>query len=69
MFTRAMFGTADMVRQHEILDRVAELVDQGRLRTTVTETLRPIDAANLREAHRRLESGTSIGKIVLAGWH
>jgi len=68
MFTRAMFGTADMVRQHEILDRVAELVDQGKLRTTVTETLRPINAANLREAHRRLESGTSIGKLVLSGW-
>jgi NADPH2:quinone reductase len=69
MFTRAMFGTDDMVRQHEILDRIAELVDQGKLRTTVTETLRPINAANLREAHRRLESGASIGKLVLAGWH
>lgn len=68
MFTRAMFGTNDMGRQHEILDRVAELVDQGKLRTTLTATLAPIDAANLREAHRRLESGATIGKLVLAGW-
>jgi NADPH2:quinone reductase len=68
MFTRAMFGTADMTRQHEILDRVAELVDQGKLQNTTTITLEPINAANLREAHRRLESGTTIGKLVLAGW-
>jgi NADPH2:quinone reductase len=68
MFTRSMYGTPDLVRQHEILVRVAELVDQGRLRTTWTETLGTINAANLREAHRRLESGTTVGKITLAGW-
>jgi NADPH2:quinone reductase len=68
MFTRAMFGTADMGRQHEILTRAADLVDRGELRTTVTDTLRPINAANMREAHRRLESGTTIGKLVLTGW-
>jgi NADPH2:quinone reductase len=68
MFTRSMFGTTDISRQHEILQRVASLVDSGQLQTTVTETLRPINAANLREAHRRIESGATIGKIVLAGW-
>jgi len=68
MFTRAMYGTPDLVRQHAILARVADLVDQGRLRTTWTETLGTINAANLREAHRRLESGSVIGKITLAGW-
>jgi len=68
MFTRAMFTTADIVRQHEILDTVADLVDAGTLRTTLTATLAPINAANLREAHRRLESGTTIGKLVVSGW-
>ena len=68
MFTRAMFGTPDIARQHEILTRAADLVDRGELHTTVTETLRPINATNLREAHRRLESGATIGKLVLAGW-
>ena len=68
MFTRSMFGTPDLVRQHEILAHVAELVDQGRLRTTWTGTLGTINARNLREAHRRLESGSTIGKLVLAGW-
>ena len=68
MFTRAMYGTADMQAQHELLDTVAELVAAGRLRTTLTETLSPINAANLRTAHARLESGRTIGKLVLSGW-
>jgi len=68
MFTRAMFGTPDILRQHEILTRAAGLLDRGELHTTLTDTLHPINATNLREAHRRLESGTTIGKLVLAGW-
>ena len=68
MFTRAMFGTPDMVRQHEILNDVAALVDNGKLQTTWTETLGAINARNLRAAHKRLESGSTIGKVVLAGW-
>jgi len=28
----------------------------------------PINAANLRAAHAKIESGKTIGKIVLAGW-
>lgn len=65
MFTRPMFETPDMIRQHEILTRLAELVDAGTIRTTLNERLAPINAANLRWAHAKLESGTAIGKIVL----
>src|SRR5262249_59826619 len=61
MFTRAMFGTRDIARQHEILNRVAALVDAGKLHTTWTRTLGAIDAANLREAHRQLEAGSTNG--------
>jgi len=68
MFARPRFKTADQTEQSRILDRVAALIDAGELRSTRTETLAPITAANLREAHRRLESGTGIGKLVLAGW-
>ncbi len=68
MFARPRFGTADMDEQGRILARVAELVDAGRLRTTLREQLSPINAANLREAHRRLESGRGIGKLALSGW-
>jgi NADPH2:quinone reductase len=68
MFARPRFKTADQAEQGRILERVAALIDAGELRGTQTETLAPINAANLREAHRRLESGTTIGKLVLAGW-
>ncbi|WP_342317098.1 zinc-binding alcohol dehydrogenase family protein [Lysobacter sp. FW306-1B-D06B] len=68
MFGRPRFQTADMDEQGRILDRVAQLIDSGELRGTHHDTLSPINAQNLREAHRRLESGTTIGKLVLAGW-
>ena len=68
MFTRSMFTTEDMIRQHEILTRVGQLIDAGELHSTLTQTLTPINATNLREAHRQIESGGTIGKIALAGW-
>jgi NADPH2:quinone reductase len=68
MFARPRFHTADMAEQGRILARVAALVDDGRLRGTLRDTLSPINAENLREAHRRLESGRTIGKLALAGW-
>ena len=68
MFARPRFRTADMAEQGRILERVAALIDAGELRSTRTETLSPINAPNLREAHRRLESGSAIGKLALAGW-
>jgi NADPH2:quinone reductase len=68
MFTRPRFKTPDMIEQHRLLARVAELIDAGKIRGTLRETLRPINAANLRAAHAKLESGTMIGKLVVAGW-
>ncbi|MFC3552137.1 zinc-binding alcohol dehydrogenase family protein [Lysobacter cavernae] len=68
MFARARFKTDDMGEQGRILDRIAQLIDAGELRGTQHDTLSPINAANLREAHRRLESGTTIGKLVVSGW-
>jgi len=68
MFTRPRFKTPDMIEQHKLLNQVAEWLDSGKLRGTLKETLSPINAANLRKAHQRLESGTMIGKLVLKGW-
>lgn len=68
MFTRPIFGTPTLGEQHRILNEVSALVDAGRIRSTLVKTLSPIDAANLREAHRLVESGRTIGKIVIAGW-
>ncbi|WP_337997673.1 zinc-binding alcohol dehydrogenase family protein [Oleispirillum naphthae] len=68
MFTRPIFQTPDMDEQGKLLDEVARLVDAGRIRTTLTEVMRPIDAANLKTAHALLESGKACGKIVLEGF-
>jgi zinc-binding alcohol dehydrogenase family protein len=68
MFARPMHQTPDMIEQHRLLNAVADLVDAGRLRTTVGEHLGRIDAASLKRAHARIESGRAKGKIVLEGF-
>ncbi|RYF82479.1 MAG: zinc-binding alcohol dehydrogenase family protein [Comamonadaceae bacterium] len=68
MFTRSLYETPDMIRQHELLERVAQLVDAGTLRTTLAETFGTINAANLRRAHALIESGRARGKVVLQGF-
>ena len=65
MFTRSMFQTADMIRQHEILNIIAKLLDSGTLKSTLTTTLTGFSAENLKEAHRLLESNQTIGKVVV----
>lgn len=65
MFTRSLFQTADMIRQHEILTQVATWFEEEKLETTVTQTLIGLNAANLKEAHRLVESGKTIGKVVV----
>jgi NADPH2:quinone reductase len=68
MFTRSLHQTADMVQQHHLLNAVADMVDAGRLKTTLTQVLTPINAANLKQAHAAVESGRMRGKIVLEGF-
>lgn len=68
MFTRSTFQTPDMQAQHVLLEEAAGLVEAGLLRTTMTQNLGKINAANLKRAHRMLEEGHVIGKLVLEGW-
>lgn len=68
MFTRPVQHTPDMIEQHHLLNKVAELADAGRLRPVTTCTLTPITRETLREAHGLIETGRTLGKIVLHGW-
>jgi zinc-binding alcohol dehydrogenase family protein len=68
MFTRSTFGTPDMSAQHELLDEVAGLVEAGVLKGTMKLSLGRICADNLKKAHRFLEEGHVVGKLVLEGW-
>jgi len=51
-----------------LLTQVARLADAGTLRTTMTEHVAGINAANLKRVHAQVESGTTRGKIVLEGF-
>jgi NADPH2:quinone reductase len=68
MFTRSLLQTSDMIEQHELLNAVARLVDDGKIRTTLAEVVGPINAENLRKAHAMIESGRTRGKLVLDGF-
>lgn len=68
MFTRSVYQTTDMSRQGEILDKIAELVDEGKIKTTLSKTFGVINAENITKAHAFIESGKSIGKIILEGF-
>jgi len=68
MFSRPMFQTPDMIEQHKLLTHVAELIDGGKIRTTLDTVLGPITSENLRKAHEIIESNRARGKIVLEGF-
>ncbi|CAB9494453.1 conserved protein of unknown function [Alteromonas macleodii] len=68
MFTRSMFETDDMAEQSRLLAHIAGLIDKGKIKTTVGKHLGKINAANLIEAHKTLEEGRAIGKLVLEGF-
>lgn len=65
MYTRSMFGTDDIERQHFILNTIADLLDAGTIKTTLTTTLEGFTVDNLKKAHQMQESGKTIGKTVI----
>ena len=65
MYTRSMYHTPDMDKQHRILNKIGALLDSGVLKTTLTNTLEGFSVANLKKAHHMQESGKAIGKTVI----
>ena len=65
MFTRSLYQTPDIIEQHHILNKIAQLAEAQKLHLTTTETLTPINADNLWRAHQQIEAGQTIGKIVV----
>ncbi|KAF9420975.1 hypothetical protein HW555_002958 [Spodoptera exigua] len=68
MFTRMKYDTEDRIRHYEIFKEVSKWMEEGKLRSPLTKTLSPINAANLREAHKIMEEKKMIGKLVLTGF-
>ncbi len=65
MFTRSMYKTADLIKQHSLLNSIAKLVDSGKIKSTLNSTNSPLSAENITVIHKQLEAGSSIGKTVL----
>lgn len=65
MFTRSMFQTEDMIEQHHALNKMSAMIDAGQIKTTINTVMTPINVENLKKAHAMMESGKTIGKIVL----
>lgn len=65
MFTRSLFQTKDIQRQQDILFQTANLIDCGRIKSTLTTTLHDFSLSTLKEAHRLIESSASIGKTAI----
>jgi len=68
MYSKSFYHTTDMITQHEILNVIAQLLDSGKLSSTLTTTLTPLNAKNLRQAHQMIESHHMIGKVVVKDW-
>lgn len=65
MFTRPMYETADITAQHQLLNRIAEMLDEGMLRCTMQQNLGPMSEETITQAHQMLLSGKTLGKISL----
>ncbi len=68
MYTRSLYATDDMIKQHQLLAEVADLVDAGTIRSTISEHYGNINASNLKRAHAFIESEQACGKVVLEGF-
>lgn len=68
MYTKSYYQTPDMQSQHDILNKIAKLLDTGQLKCTLTKELTPLSVTNIKRAHSLVESGHMIGKIVVSRW-
>ncbi len=66
MYTRSMFNTPDIAEQGEILKQVAALVDEGKVHTTLSETLHGLSVESIEAAHAKVLDGHMQGKVVVA---
>jgi NADPH2:quinone reductase len=66
MFTRSMFQTNDLVKQHELLNKLALMVENGDIMHTLTQYLNPINVDTITRAHQVIERGKMQGKLVIS---
>ncbi|MCG6141981.1 zinc-binding alcohol dehydrogenase family protein [Leptospira mtsangambouensis] len=67
MFTRSMYQTEDRIKQKQLLEEIGDLVDKGKIIPTNKLDLGEMTVESLNKAHELLQTGKTIGKIVLGG--
>jgi len=65
MYTRSMYNTPDIARQGEILDATAKLLDEGKVTTSLSQTLHGLSVDTLTAAHKLVLEGHMRGKVVM----
>lgn len=65
MFTRSLYNTDDIEKQHDILFQMANLIDSGRIQTTLGETVKGFSLESFKQAHKLVESGKGVGKVAI----
>lgn len=68
MYTKSYYETPNMQTQHDILNHIAQLIDAGKVKSTLTKEITPLNASSLRKAHKLVEEGHMIGKVVVSSW-
>ncbi len=65
MFTRSRLNTKDIRRQQDILKQMANLLDEGKIKTTLNQSIHGFSVENFKKAHSLIEGGKTIGKIAI----
>ncbi len=65
MYTKSFYQLPEMISQHEILEKISTMLNDGVIKSTVTEVLHTVNAETLRKAHEMIETNHTIGKIVI----
>lgn len=68
MFTRSMFETRDILEQHKLLTRNPSSLITKTSILRLENIFGAINAVNLQKAHAAIETGRTVGKIVLEGF-
>ncbi|MFD1473038.1 zinc-binding alcohol dehydrogenase family protein [Companilactobacillus mishanensis] len=65
MFTKAFFNMDEMSEQGQYLEKLSKGLDDGSIRSTMTECVKGFNAANLQKATEMVEAGHMMGKVVV----
>jgi NADPH:quinone reductase-like Zn-dependent oxidoreductase len=65
VFSRIIHGS-EPERQGRILETVAALVVEGRVNPIATKRLDGLTAETMKAAHELVETGRTVGKVVIA---